>query len=53
MHPKRTARRLLPWAIVLTVGLLATVTTVAVSRTKEPPKRNLLRRRSSRCQAYP
>lgn len=25
MHPKRTARRLMPWAIVLTIGLLATV----------------------------
>ncbi len=25
MHPKRTARRLMPWAIVLTIGLVATV----------------------------
>lgn len=25
MHPKRTARRLLPWAFVLTLGLLATL----------------------------
>src|SRR6188768_436573 len=24
MHPKRTARRLLPWAFVLTLGMVAT-----------------------------
>jgi pilus assembly protein CpaC len=26
MHPKRTARRLLPWAFVLTLGMVATLT---------------------------
>ena len=37
MHPKRTARRLLPWATVLTVGLLALTTDACpAARTERP-----------------
>jgi Flp pilus assembly secretin CpaC len=37
MHPKRTARRFLPWAAVLTVGLLA----LTSSRAQPPDKKDV------------
>jgi pilus assembly protein CpaC len=38
MHPKRTARRLLPWAFVLTIGMLATVSGRSQPPDKTDPK---------------
>lgn len=38
MHPNRTTRRLLPWAFVLTLGMLATVSTQAQPPDKIDPK---------------
>ncbi|MBN9122529.1 MAG: pilus assembly protein N-terminal domain-containing protein [Planctomycetes bacterium] len=38
MHPKRTARRLLPWATVLTVGLLALTTNGSAQPPDKDPK---------------
>jgi pilus assembly protein CpaC len=38
MHPKRTARRLLPWALVLTLGLLALSTNSRAQPPEKDPK---------------